>query len=135
MLLLCNYFPFWVNKYLLGIIWCINFLFRYICSLMCLMDRDNIMLKIKLRRTALGYSQDEVAKAISMDRSQYSKVEKLQIDLNLEKLLKLMQFLNLTWSDFENKDDLPSQESIDLLQLKKQMSEMQSMMEKIKDKK
>lgn len=95
------------------------------------MDRDNILLKVKLRRTALGYSQDEVARAISMDRSQYSKVEKGLIDLNLEKLIKLMFFLDLKWSDLEATEALPATDTLEIAEMKKNLSDIMNRLSKI----
>lgn len=72
------------------------------CDFMDFMDKRDILQKIKLRRVALGLSQDDVAHATNIDRSQYSRIERGDYDLSLTNLMKITGFLGLKFSDLDD---------------------------------
>ena len=71
---------------------------------MFFMEEKDILMKLKLRRVSLGKTQDEVSRAIGLDRSQYAKTEAGKFKLRLDKLLKLIDYLQIKWSDLEGGD-------------------------------
>ena len=52
-------------------------------------------------------SQDRVAQALGIDDSQYNRLENGKSDIDLTRLLPLMTFLGMKWSDFEDTNMLP----------------------------
>ena len=56
---------------------------------------DNIGTKIKLAREEWGLSQSEIAKAIPMNQSNYSKIERDLQEPNIEQLRRICQILKL----------------------------------------
>lgn len=75
------------------------------------MDKKDVLTKIKLKRVALGLSQDVVAKAIGLDDSHYSKLERGLYDISLAKFIDLMGVLKLGFGDFiDGHASLPHQE-------------------------
>lgn len=71
------------------------------------MDRMKVLMKIKLRRIALGKNQAELAEALGVDRSQYTRIESGKAELGLKNLIKILDKLDMDFSDF-SKDALPS---------------------------
>lgn len=69
-----------------------------------LMNKRDLLHKIKLKRVSLGMSQDDVAKAIGVNNSQYSKLERGDSDISLTHLLAISDCLGLTFADFEVND-------------------------------
>jgi transcriptional regulator with XRE-family HTH domain len=74
------------------------------------MDKKTVVLRVKLRRVSRGLSQEDLASAIGIDASQYSRIESGASDLNLTKLIKIMEKLEMKFSDFDDDDgtELPS---------------------------
>lgn len=85
---------------------CIKCILSAISTKMFLMDRDTILKKIKMKRLSLELSQDDVAQALGLDESQYSRLENGKSQLDLVRLIPLIAFLGMKWSDFDD-DSLP----------------------------
>ena len=93
----CNGF----KSYLLPYLWCIKPI------------KMNIGDKIKKAREAKGLSQKEVATALKMDQSQYSKLEKDKTDPSVSTLAKVAKALGSQLSDLFSNDLLRDVDSYD----------------------
>lgn len=78
-------------------------------SIIYWMDKDAVLIKIRLKRISLKLSQDDMAKAIKVTSSQYSKIETGKSDLTFTNLIKIINFLGLRLADLDDKEfELPS---------------------------
>jgi transcriptional regulator with XRE-family HTH domain len=108
---------------------CIICIISVIYAQMILMDRDSILKKIKIKRVTLGFSQDDVAQALGMDESQYSRLENGKSQLDLNRLIPLLAFLGMKWSDFDENEILPGTPNLDSPEnLKREIKAISEMM-------
>jgi transcriptional regulator with XRE-family HTH domain len=97
------------------------------------MDKKTVVLRVKLRRVSRGLSQEDLASAIGIDASQYSRIESGASDLNLTKLIKIMEKLEMKFSDFDDDDgtELPSTNTE--LEIRKLRADMDKILNSLKD--
>lgn len=116
------------------------FAFYELWAQSCLvMDKNSLLLKIKLRRVALGLSQEDVAKATNIDRSQYSRLERGDSDLSLTHLMAISDCLGMSFADFESDDkklpekghEAPEGMQKEIESLRNQITELQSQIKNI----
>jgi transcriptional regulator with XRE-family HTH domain len=131
--LLWNYYTFGVKQTLFVFIRCVKYTVCVMCEHIITMDRDAILKKIKLKRQALELSQDEVARALSLDRSQYTRIERGEAELSLDRLLKVMAFLSLKWSDFEESRLLPAGDLDSEEGIKRELQSLRSVISQIEN--
>jgi transcriptional regulator with XRE-family HTH domain len=77
------------------------------------MERQSIVHKIKMQRLNKGLSQKEVAEHLNITQAQYSKLENSDNEITLTHLLKLVVFLGMKWSDFDDTESLPGKSDLD----------------------
>jgi transcriptional regulator with XRE-family HTH domain len=90
----------------------------------------NIGDKIKKLREAKGLSQKEVALALSMNPSQYSKIENGKVDPQFSSIERIAKALGVSVADFFSADTIPDINSlnksvVEKVQLIEQLEETQ----------
>lgn len=68
----------------------------------------NMVTKIKLARIKASLSQEAVAAALNIGQSMYAKLEAGRSEITVSKLIKIMDLLEMKFSDFDDPADLPS---------------------------